>query len=129
MMRFHRSHIRTRLTVWFLSALAVVRLLYSSAACFFLLQDLRHQLVRYAVQDLETVEGLLYFTPQGKLLLRDDYHNHPESKQVLERLLEVRSLDGQVLFRNELLRNRSIGDLLMPAEGEVGFWDREYVIA
>src|SRR4051812_31236606 len=117
MMRLHRGHIRTRLTVWFLSALTVVLLLYSSAACFVLLRDLRHQLVRYAVQDLETVEGLLYFTPQGKLMLRDDYHNHPESKQVLERLLEVRSLDGGVLFRNELLRNRSLGDRLLPAEG------------
>ena len=91
------------MTLWFVAALAVVVLLYSAAACFFLLRDLRTQLVRYAIQDVETVEGLLYFTPDGRLTLRDDYHNHPESKHVLERLVEVRSPEGQVLLRNELL--------------------------
>ncbi len=30
----------------------------------------------------------------GGSILRDDYHNHPESKRVLERLVEVRSPDG-----------------------------------
>ena len=61
------------------------------------------------------MEGLLYFTADGRLMLRDDYHNHPESKRVLERLLEVRSPEGKVLFRNELLGNRSLGDTLAPA--------------
>ena len=59
------GHIRTRLTLWFVSALAVVLLLYSAAACFFLLRDLRRQLVRHAIQDLETVEGLLHFHSAG----------------------------------------------------------------
>ena len=40
---------------------------------------------------------------RGKLRLREDYHNHAESKQVLEWLLEVRSPDGDVLYRNERL--------------------------
>ncbi len=128
MIQVQRGHIRTRLTVCFLSVLAAVLLLYSSAACLLLLRDLRHQLVRYAVQDLETVEGLLYFTPQGRLLLRDDYHNHPESKEVLERLLEVRSLNGEVLFRNELLGNRSLGEGFLPHEGEGGYSQRQFVL-
>jgi heavy metal sensor kinase len=124
-----RHHIRIRLTIWFVAAVAVVLLLYSAAAGFFLLHDLRAQLVRHAVQDVETVEGLLYFTPQGRLLLRDDYHNHPESKRVLERLVEVRSPEGDVLFRNEALGNRSLGESLLPQEGEGGYSEREYVLA
>jgi heavy metal sensor kinase len=124
-----RGHIRTRLTLWFVSALAVVLLLYSSMACFLLLRDLRRQLVRHAIQDLETVEGLLFFTPQGRLMLREDYHNHPESKQVLERLLEVRSADGRVLFRNDMLGHRSLGESLLPGEGEGGYSAREHTLA
>jgi heavy metal sensor kinase len=124
-----RRHIRTRLTIWFVCALAVVLLLYSAAACFFLLRDLRSQLVRYAIQDVETVEGLLYFHADGRLSLRDDYHNHPESKHVLERLLEVRSPEGGVLFRNELLGDRSLGDALLPQEGEGGYSERRFVLS
>ena len=90
MIKLDRQHIRTRLTIYFVSVLEVIVLVYSAAACFFLLRDLRSQVVRHAIQDIETVEGLLYFTPQGRLLLNEDYHNHPESKRVLERLLEVR---------------------------------------
>jgi heavy metal sensor kinase len=124
-----RRHIRTRLTIWFVAALAFVLLLYSATACFFLLRDLRSQLVRYAIQDIETVEGLLYFTADGQLRLRDDYHNHPESKRVLERLLEVRSPEGTVLFRNEVLGHRSLGDTLVPHEGEGGYSERRFVLS
>lgn len=123
-----RRHIRTRLTAMFVSALAVVLLLYLAAACLFLLRDLRTQLVRYAIQDLETIEGLLYFAANGELKLRDDYHNHAESKRVLERLLEVRSPDGKVLLRNELLANRSLGDALLEHEGEGGYSEREFTL-
>jgi hypothetical protein len=123
-----RRHIRVRLTLWFMALLAAALVLYSAAACFFLLRDLRAQLVRHAIQDVETVEGLLVFTPEGRLILRDDYHNHPESKRVLERLVEVRSPDGGVLFRNEMLGSRSLGESLLPHEGEDGYSEREFVL-
>ena len=121
-------HIRTRLTIWFVSAIAVVVLLYSALACLLLLRDLRAQMVRHAIQDIETVEGLLYFNTDGQLRLKDDYHNHPESRLVLERLVEVRSETGEVLFRNELLGNRSLGDRLLPREGEGGYSEREFTL-
>ncbi len=69
-MAFKFTHIRTRLTLWFVSALAVVLLVYSAASCLLLLRDLRRQLVRHAIQDLETVEGLLSFDAQGRLTFR-----------------------------------------------------------
>jgi len=40
------------------------------------------QLKRQAVQDLETVEGLLYFNGGQQLRFNEEYHNHPESKLV-----------------------------------------------
>lgn len=126
MISVHRRHIRTRLTLWFTSALAAVILLYTAAACFLLLRDLRSQLVRYAIQDLETVEGLLSFTADGRLQFRDDYHNHPESRRVLERLLEVRTPEGQLLFRNDLLGGQTLGDTILPREGEGGYSERGF---
>ena len=74
--------------------LASVLVLSWGLTASFLFLQLRSQLDHYAVQDIETVEGLLYFDASGRLMLREDYHNHPESKQVLERLVEVRSSDG-----------------------------------
>ena len=124
----HTGHIRTRLTLWFVAALAIVVLLYTSAAGFLLLRGLRQQLTRHAIQDLETVEGLLYFGADGAMSLRDDYHNNPESKNVLERLLEVRSPAGKVLFRNSLLGDRSLGDTLLRGEGEGGYSARHSVL-
>ncbi len=129
MISIDRRHIRVRLTAWFVAVLAAVLALYSAAACFFLLQDLRTQLTRYTIQDVETVEGLLFFTPDGRLKLRDDYHNHPESKRVLERLVEVVSPEGRVLFRNDTLGNRSLGDTLLAHEGEGGYFAREFRLA
>jgi heavy metal sensor kinase len=129
MKRFRRGHIRLRLALSFVAAFALVLLLYSLAAGFILVRDLRQQLVRHAIQDLETVEGLLSFAPDGRLLLKDDYHNHPESSQVLERLLEVRSPSGQVLLRNQLLKGRSLGETLLEHEGEGGYSEREFTLA
>ncbi len=78
-----------------------VMLLYVAGTSFVLYWQLSHQLSRFAIQDIETVEGLLYFTPDGRLNLNENYHNHPQSRLVLERILEVLSPHGAVLYRNE----------------------------
>ena len=93
--RFRPKHVRTRLTLWYVFVLASVLVLSWGLTASFLFLQMRSQLDHYAVQDIETVEGLLYFDAGGRLMLREDYHNHPESKQVLERLVEVRSPDGR----------------------------------
>ena len=103
------KHLRTRLTFWYTAVLGVVLLFsWGIIASLFYWQAIQ-QMDRFAIQDVETVEGLLYFLPNGRLELRDDYHNHVESKQVLERLMEVRRLNGELLFSNERLGNRSLG--------------------
>jgi signal transduction histidine kinase len=86
--------------------------------------QMRSQLDHYAVQDIETVEGLLYFDAGGGLLLHEDYHNHPESKQVLERFLEVLSPEGGVLYRNARLGGQALGGRLIPGEGQNQYSNR-----
>jgi heavy metal sensor kinase len=120
-MRLRPIHLRTRLALWYVAVLTLVLLLSGAALSVLLFWQLRAQLGHYAIQDVETVEGLLYFTPDGKLHLREDYHNHPESRRVLERLLEVRAPNGTVLLRNERAGNRSLGGVPYPGEGVGGY--------
>src|SRR5580704_10111868 len=103
------KHVRTRLTLWYVFVLAGVLALSWAVTASFLFLQMRGQLDNYAVQDIETVEGLLNFDESGHLKLREDYHNHPESKEVLERLVEVRSTSGTVLYRNERLGGQPLG--------------------
>jgi heavy metal sensor kinase len=117
-------HLRARLTLGYVLTLATVLVLSWAITASFLYIQMRGQLDNYAVQDIETVEGLLYFDASGRLMLREDYHNHPASKQILERYLEVRSPEGDVLFRNERLAGKALGGSPIPGEGEGGYSTR-----
>jgi hypothetical protein len=68
---------------------------------------------------METVEGLLYFSSDGKLLLNEDYHSHPQSRLLLERFMEVLDPNGNVLFRNEKLKGLALGGPPLPQESMV----------
>jgi heavy metal sensor kinase len=122
--RFRPKQLRSRLTLWYVGVLAAAMMLFVTGTSFLLFWQLRTQLDRYNVQDVETVEGLLFFTPDGKVELKDDYHNHPDSKLVLERLLEVRAPDGTVLYRNDRLGARSLGGIPFSGEGVGGYSNR-----
>lgn len=130
-MLFHlrAKHVRTRLTLWYVFILAGILLLSWAVTATFLFFQMRGQLDNYAIQDIETIEGLLYFNANGRLILREDYHNHSESKYVLERLVEVRSPSGAVLFRNERLGDQSLGGDPIPHEGVGGYSTRTVRLA
>jgi heavy metal sensor kinase len=119
--RFRPRYIRDRLTLWYVGIFGVVLAVYICAACAVLYWQLNDQLHHAEVQDLETVEGLLYLAPDGRLLLHEDYHSHPGSRLLLERYMEVVSPDGRVLFRNDRLRDMKLGGPPAPHEGEVGY--------
>ena len=108
---------RTRLTVWYVAMLAAALLIYGASASTVLLFELRSQLDRLAIEELETVEGLLSFGPDGRLFLKSDYHDHPYPTTMQERLLEVWTANGALLYRNELLGNRALGGRPQPGEG------------
>jgi heavy metal sensor kinase len=83
--------------------------------------QLRSQLDHFAIQEIETVEGLLYFTAQGALQMHEEYHNHPESKDVIDRFVEALSPDGTILYRNDRLGDRSLGAAPFVGEGIGGY--------
>jgi heavy metal sensor kinase len=115
--------------LWYVGVFAAVLLAYSICASYLLLRDLRAQLVRFAIEDLETVEGLLYIDHEGALLFNDQYHNHPESRLVQERLMEVLTPEGEVLYRNDRLRPRFLDGAPSPGEGAGGYSARETVLS
>jgi heavy metal sensor kinase len=97
---------------------AVVLVIYVGlASCLFWWSQTR-QLYRYAIQNVETAEGLLSFNSEGKLVLNENYHNHSSTHLLQERLVEIRDYNsGKVLYRNERLGNRSLGGPAFPGEG------------
>jgi heavy metal sensor kinase len=114
----------TRLTLWYVCLLAAVLAFSWGLTMFLLYWQSINQMDRYAIQDAETVEGLLFPEPGGNIGLHEDYHNHPESKLVLERLLEVRSEDGTVLYKNDRLGVRTLGGGIQQGEGVGGYSPR-----
>jgi hypothetical protein len=123
-MRLRPRNLRTRLTLWYVAMLAMLLVLAWGGTCALLFLQLRNQLDHFAIQEVETVEGLFYFTPDGQLHMREDYHNHPESKEVLDRYLEVLTLDGTILLRNERLGGRTLDGELLAREGVGGYSER-----
>lgn len=123
-LRPHR--VRTRLTLWYLAILAAGLLIYGGVTSAVLFFQLRGQLDRLAIEDLETVEGFLRFGTDGRILLRSDYHDHPYPANMQERLMEVWGADGSLLYRNGLLGSRALGGPPKGGEG-VGSYSQRFV--
>jgi heavy metal sensor kinase len=120
-MRLRPTFIRDRLTLWYIGIFGMVLAIYICGACILQYWQLSDQLHHAEVEDVETVEGLLYFAPDGRLLLQEDYHSHPQSRLLLDRYMEVLTPNGQVLFRNDRLHEMELGGAPVPHEGEVGY--------
>jgi heavy metal sensor kinase len=103
------TYIRARLTLWYIGIFSVVIALYICAACSIEYWELNGQLYHAEVQDMETVEGLLYFGSDGRVHLNEDYHSHPWSRLLLDRFMEVLDPQGNVLFRNRKLEGQALG--------------------
>jgi heavy metal sensor kinase len=122
--KLHPRWLHNRLTMWYVFSLTIILLVYAVSTSLVLSWQLRAQLRRHTIQDLETLEGLLFFAPDGRLQLDESYHNHPESRLVQERLLEVVTPSGTVLYRNNLLGDQSLGGAPFSGEGEGGYSPR-----
>jgi heavy metal sensor kinase len=106
------------------TVLAVLLALYISLVFIFQYAVLTRQIYHDEVQDVETVEGLLFFDQQNVLHLKEDYHSHPRSHLLIDRLMEVRDLSGNVLYRSDPLHGASLGGPSMPQEGDGTFNQR-----
>jgi heavy metal sensor kinase len=122
-------HIRGRLTLWYVAIFGLLFAAYICSACFLQYWQLKQQLYHAEVQDMETIQGLLYFTADGQLSLHEEYFNRPESRRLLDRLLEVLDSNGHVLFRNRKLDGNTLGSRLLSDEGVNGFSPRSLRLA
>lgn len=118
------KRLRTRLALSYILLLASAMIVFTAGTAAVLFFEMRAQLAHFAVQDIETVEGLMSFAPDGTVKVRDDYHNHPESKLILDHYMEVRALNGTPLYRNDRLGNRALGGAPLPGEGIRGYSQR-----
>jgi heavy metal sensor kinase len=121
--------VRHRLTVWYVSVFGVVLLLFICAATLLEYWQLTRQMYHAEIQDIETAEGLLAFAPDGRLVLHEEYHNHPENILSLDRYMQVMTPEGQVLLRNGKLGARDLGGRGFRKEGLVGYNPRPVRLA
>ncbi|MBS1820511.1 MAG: HAMP domain-containing protein [Acidobacteria bacterium] len=119
-----RWTLRTRLTLWYVAMLAFLLLVYATLVFVFQYVVLTRQIFHDEVQDIVTVEGLLYFDQQGVLQLRQDYYSRPKSHLLVDRYMEVRDLSGKVLYRSPTLDGMPFGGPNEKGEGDMSFDER-----
>jgi signal transduction histidine kinase len=115
------KQIRSRLTLWYIAVLASILALYVLLVFLFQYQFVSRQIFHDEVQDVVTVEGLLHFDHEGQLHLQQDYFSRPLSHLLIDRLMEVRDLSGNVLYRSANLKDMPLGGSLWPHEGDESF--------
>jgi signal transduction histidine kinase len=123
------TNIRTRLALWFVVILASVLVVYISAVFIFQYVLLERQIFHDEIQDVETVEGLLHFDQHGSLQLEQGYHTHQQSRLLEDRLMEVRDLAGNVLYRTDTLKGATLGGTASQDEGVHSYNERSTTLA
>ncbi len=116
-MNLRPRHVRTRLTLWYVAVLGGVLALYVAGTSAFLLLHLRHQLDTTLADQVEQLEPQLSFTPDGSFRITPIVRDEPDSGA--RQYIDIRLLEGSVLFRTELL-----GGAIEPQEGKDGYSQR-----
>ena len=119
-----QKRLGARLVLSYILLAACIMAVFTAGTGAILYLQMRSQSVRFAVQDIETVEGLLAFTPDGRVSLREDYHNHAESRKVVDRYVEVLEPGGAVVYRNDRLGPEDLGGAPAANEGVGGYSPR-----
>jgi heavy metal sensor kinase len=116
--------LRTRLTLWYVTVLALLLLIYATLVFAFQYVVLTRQIFHDEVQDVVTVEGLLYFDGHGALRLQQNYYSRAKSHLLIDRLMDIRDLSGKTLYRSSTLNGMSLGGPLKRGEGDDNFNER-----
>ncbi len=124
-----RKQLRTRLTLWYMTLLSVILGFYVILVLVFQYVLVTRQIYHDEVQDVVTVEGLLFFDSQGTLQLQQDYFSHPRSHLLIDRLMEIRDPSGVVLYRSPTLNGMNLGGPSLPDEGDESFNERVVKLA
>ncbi len=118
------TNLRTRLTLWYVGVLALLLIVYATAVFAIQYVALTRQIYHDEVQDVVTVEGLLFFDQSGDLQLTQNYYSRPQSHLLVDRLMEVRDLSGKILYSSPTLNGMALGGPLRMGEGDAGFDER-----
>jgi len=92
------KNLRTRLTVLYSALLAGALVLYVACVSVFFLHELRTQLDVSLDRDVETVEGDLFMTPDGRINLASHEGEADEDEPNSGFFLEVWGSDGALLY-------------------------------
>ena len=112
------TNLRSRLTFWYVSVLALLLFVYAALVFAFQYAVLTRQMLHDEVQDVVTVEGLLYFDSNGSLQLKQDYYSRPQSHLLVDRYMEVRDTGGNVLYSSPTLHGMRLGGPVREGEGD-----------
>ena len=126
---FTRPNLRTRLTLIYVSLLAAVLILYVAGTSAFFLHNVREQLDLALDRDMETVEGLIAMTPDGKVRLNSAEAEPGEDVAQATSLLEIWSPSGALLYRSAQLKGQPLGPAPRRDEGVHGYSERSSRLA
>ncbi|QEE28564.1 HAMP domain-containing protein [Terriglobus albidus] len=118
------TNLRSRLTFWYVAVLALLLFVYAAIVFAFQYAAMTRQMLHDEIQDVVTVEGLLYFDAVGQLQLRQDYFSRPQSHLLVDRYMEVRDISGKVLYRSPTLRGMPLDGPIRNGEGDRSFNER-----
>ena len=99
-------------------------LVYAAIVLIFQYAALTRQILHDEVQDVITVEGLLYFDANQKLQLRQNYFSRPQSRLLVDRYMEVRDASDNVIYSSPTLRGMRLGGPSREGEGDRSFDER-----
>jgi hypothetical protein len=116
-MRLRPRHVRMRLTLWYVAVLGGVLAIYVAGTSAFLLRRLHHQLDATLADQVEQLEPQLSFASDGSLRIVPIVRDEPAD--TARQYIDIRSLDGSVLYKTELLEGP-----IEPEEGKDGYSQR-----
>jgi heavy metal sensor kinase len=119
-MHLRPKHVRTRLTLWYVSVLAGVLILYAAGTSVFLFFNLRSELDRNLRQNFETIESLLEITADGTVRFIGRRHHDTEGYGEEGHFFEIWSPDGRRLYRSGQWRSLSAGGVPKPEDFGAG---------
>jgi len=121
--RLRPKHVRTRLALWYLVLLAGILAMFIVGSASYLFFNLRRELDSYLAERIEDIEQVLSLGPDGRLEV-----GHMAARQDPDRpreiYLEIRDLDGRILYRNDQLGDTQLGGPPLPDEGRYTYSPR-----
>jgi heavy metal sensor kinase len=119
--RLFSSNLRWRLTFWYGVVFTLILLLHVAISSFVLYRELVAQTFHDEINDLKSVEGLIYQDTAGRIQIHEDYFNHPQVRLTLEHMIQVMDQNGAILYRNSRLEDERLGGPLTASEMGDGY--------